>query len=392
MTMHAPNEPPIALADEWGQGRIWHDAVRFARDVLNPALAAATGFPREAWRLAAEFGCMGLPMPVADGGRGATASAYAETLEALGYACPDNGFLTALCAHVLSCMIPLAHRGSAEQKERFLRPLCDGRMIAGHAATEPDAGSDIFSLRTTATPTADGYVLNGDKIFSLSAPAADVFFVFATLDRDRRAGGITVFLVERDRPGLTIGTPRRTIGMRTALMGDLSLRECQVPAANRLGPEGSGSMIFQLAMRWERTLIVAPTAGMLRRLVEHCVAYARARQQFGRPIAQFQSISNRIADMQMRADLARLALRQAAAELDRGSRDMLAPSISKLFISEAALQSSLDAVRIHGGRGFMSDCEYGADIADSLGLTILSGTSDIQRQIICRQLGLRDDA
>jgi hypothetical protein len=261
-------------------------------------------------------------------------------------------------------------------------------MVGAHAATEAGAGSDVFSLRTRAVRDGGDYVLTGEKAFSLSAPVADLYLVFANVDPDCKPSGITAFLIERDTPGLTLTRVRRTVGLQTAPMGDLALTGCRVPAHNRLGDEGSGPFIFQLSMRWERTLIVAPEVGTMRRLVERCVQYARERVQFGRPIGQFQSVSNRIADMTVRLELSRLALRRAAEMLDAGVRDAIEPSIAKLYISEAALQTSIDALRIHGASGYMEDAEFGTDVRDALGMTILSGTSDIHRQIICRHLGL----
>jgi alkylation response protein AidB-like acyl-CoA dehydrogenase len=376
--------------DVHAESAAWDETVRFAREVLVPALkeTPAGVFPRDAWRLAAGHGIAGLPVDREHGGAGASAVESAERLEALGYACEDNGFLAGLCAHLLSCVVPIWKRGTPEQRERFLRPLCTGAMVGAHAATEPGAGSDIFSLETRAVRCGDEYILTGQKAFSLAAPVADVYLVFANLDPARTPSGLTTFLVERDTPGLTLTRTRRTVGLQTTPMGDLELNECRVPACNRLGAEGSGSMIFQLSMRWERTLIVAPEVGMMRRLVERSLRYARERVQFGKPIGQFQSVSNRIADMTVRLEMSRLALRRAAAVLDAGIRDAIEPSIAKLYISEAALQTSIDALRIHGARGYMDDAEFGTNVRDAVGMTILSGTTDIHRQIICRYLGL----
>jgi alkylation response protein AidB-like acyl-CoA dehydrogenase len=374
----------------WGEGAVWEETAAFCRDSLNPLLAgrAPEEFPRSAWKAAGEFALLGMPVGREYGGRGASAMEAAERLEALGYACEDNGFLAALCAHLLSCVIPVWLRGNDDQRERFLKPMCSGEMVAAHAATEPTAGSDIFALRTTARREGDDYVLDGQKAFSLSVPDAGVYIVFANLDPEFRPAGITGFLVERDRPGLSVTMVRRKIGLKTAGMGDLELAACRVPAANRLGAEGSGSLIFQLSMRWERTLIVAPQVGMMRRVLEKCVRRACERTQFGQPIGRFQSVANRIADMKVRLELSRLALMRAAELLAAGRRDAVEPSIAKLFISESALQTSIDALRIHGASGYMEDAEFGHDVDDALGMTILSGTSDIQRQIIARSLGL----
>jgi L-prolyl-PCP dehydrogenase len=362
----------------------------FARTELSSALFSGPdkSFPVNAWRLCGKRGIMGLPVSTEHGGCGFTALETAKCLEAIGYGCEDNGFITAICAHLLSCVVPLWQRGSAAQKEKYLPNLCNGEWVAGHVATEPTAGSDIFSMRTRAERRGDIYVINGDKAYCLSAPVADVYFVFANLAPDFSSNGITLFLVDRGTPGLELEHTVQKIGLKTATMGNLKLRNCQVPVTNRIGPEGSGTLIFHLAMRWERTLIIAPQVGTMRRTLEKAIAYARERHQFGQSIGKFQSVSNRLVDMKVRLELARLMLYHAAHVLDQGRRDSAEPSIAKLFLSEAALANHMDALRIHGAQGFTEDMEFGNDVTDTIGLTILSGTSDIQRQIIAKHLGL----
>lgn len=383
-----------AAAAEWGEGAIWQETVAFAQGRLAASLAAhregpaRDDFPRDAWRCLGELGLPGLPVPEAFGGRGASALETAERLEALGYGCADNGLLGALSAHLLSCVVPLWQRGTDAQRRRWLPGLCSGELIAAHAATEPLSGSDVFAMQTRAVRRGDVYVLNGTKAFSLNAPAADLFILFATIDPALKTRGITAFVIERGTPGLRVGAACRKVGLATAMMGDLTLEDVEVPLAHRLADEGAGAMVFQLSMRWERSLIVATLVGTMRRLLEQCVTRARTRQQFGQAIGEFQSVSNRVADMKMRVELGRLALQRTATLLARGVRDAVEPSIAKLYISEAALVTAIDAMRIHGAAGYMQEREFGADVADALGMTLLSGTTDIQRQIIARYLGL----
>lgn len=365
----------------------WDEVVGFVREELEP-FAAGDPISRDVWRRCGEFGLLGLPVPVEHRGRGLSALQSARCLEALGYACRHNGLMAAISAHLLSCVVPLWLRGSADQKQRYLGRLCSGEWMASHAATEPEAGSDIFSLRTRARREGDAYRLEGCKTLSLSAPQADLFVVFAHVSPEPAPEGVTAFLVERDTPGVSLARSIEMAGLRGATMGEIVLDGCRVPEANRLGPEGSGTLIFHLAMRWERSLFLASHVGSMRRVLEQAVQRAGERRQFGRPIGDFQSVSNRLADMKVRLELARLALHAAARSLDEGRRDAIEPSIAKLFITEAALQSYLDALRIQGGRGFTRETECADDLVDAIGTTLLSGTSDVQRQIIARHLGL----
>jgi len=287
-----------------------------------------------------------------------------------------------------SCVVPIWKFGTEEQKSSLLPRLCSGEWIAAHAATEPEAGSDIFSLTTRAVRKGNNYVLNGRKMFILNAPVADLVVVFATVDPEHGAEGITGFIVEKGKPGMAVTRVIDKMGLRNALMGEIVFTNCEIPAQNRLGSEGNGSLMFQHSMHWERTLILAPHVGTMRRVLEKCVQYARRRRQFGQSIGKFQSVSNRIADMHMRVECARLLLYHAADILQQKTRLAPEASMAKLFISEAAVETYLDAIRIHGALGYTEELEFGEDLQDAIGTTIFSGTSDIQRQLIARHLGL----
>lgn len=368
----------------------WDALVRFAQEELNDHLAEQewTGLTRRAWRRCGEYGALALPFPTEYGGHAADIRRTAVAMEALGYGCRDNGLLAAINAHLWSCVVPIWKSGTQEQKRHLLPRLCHGEWIAAHAATEPEAGSDIFSMTTRAERKGGRYVLNGHKKFILNAPVADVVVVFATVDPEQGAEGITTFFVEKGTRGMAVTRLINKLGLRNALMGEIVFTDCEIPAENRLGPEGKGSLIFHHGMQWERTLMLAPLVGTMRRILENCIQYARRRRQFGQSIGKFQSVSNRIAEMKMRVECARLLLYQAADCLQRGTRQSLEASMSKLFISEAAVETSLDAVRIHGALGYTEELEYGEDLRDAIGATVFSGTSDVQRQIIARYLGL----
>jgi alkylation response protein AidB-like acyl-CoA dehydrogenase len=259
-----------------------------------------------------------------------------------------------------------------------------------HGMSEPDSGSDAYSLRTRAERRDGGYVLNGSKMFVTNAPVADLAVIFATVDPSKGMWGVTGFLVERGTPGLTVSRDLQKMGLRTAPMGEVILEDCLVPEENRLGAEGIGTRIFNHSMEWERACILGSHVGAMERQLEECIRYARERYQFGQPVGKFQSVANRIADMKVRLETARLILYRIAWHATRniGQPAPMDAALAKLYISEAFVQSSLDAIRIHGGYGYMTEFEVERDLRDAIGGTLYSGTSDIQRNIIARLLGL----
>jgi hypothetical protein len=363
----------------------------FARRELTDNVAQRDrdgSFSRGGWQACANFGIPGLPIPPIYGGSGATMQATLASLEGLGTGSADNGLLFALNAQMWSLEVPLLRFGTPTQKQRYLPGLCAGTLIGGHAMTEPDSGSDAFGLRTRAEARADHYVLNGRKIFVTNAPVADVVLVFATLDPQLGLGGITGFLVDRDAPGLHLDRELDNMGLRTTPMGEFVLDECVVPAGQRLGKEGGGAAIFNVAMEWERAGILATSVGGMQRELSRCVEFARVRHQFSQPISKFPSVSARLADMQVRLSASRALLRQVGELIDSGKPAAMEATVTKLFISEAWVQSSLDAQQIYGAYGYMRENGIEREIRDALAARIFSGTSDLQRVIIARWLGL----
>lgn len=378
---------------EWTeqQQRYRDSVVRFAQRELNDDLVRRDGdheFSREAWNKCAAFGIQGLPVPEDLGGGGADALAIVVALEALGYGCGDNGLIFALNAQMWSCEIPILRFGTANQKRRYLPGLCNGSLIGVQAMTEPGSGSDAFSLTTSAERRGDGWVLNGSKIFITNAPVADLFVIFASTDRSQGFAGLSAFLVERDARGLTRGTPFNKMGLRTALMSELTLTNVEVAGDCLLGPAGAGMAIFNSSMDWERSFILASALGTMQRQLERSVARARQRQQFGQAIGKFQSVANRIVDMKVRFETGRLLLYRLAWLRTNGKPAALESAMVKLYLSECFVQSSLDAVQIHGAAGYMADTELERDVRDAIGSRIYSGTSEIQRTIVARGLGL----
>ena len=273
-------------------------------------------------------------------------------------------------------------------QQKYLPGLCSGELIGAHGMTEPDSGSDAYSLRTRAERCDGGYVLNGTKMFVTNAPVADLAVIFATVDPGRGLWGITAFLVERGTPGFDVSRDLHKMGLRTAPMAELILQDCYVPEENRLGPEGIGARIFNSSMEWERSCILAGHVGAMERQLETSIRYARERVQFSQPIGKFQSVANRIVDMKVRLETARLLLYKVAWLKKTGRPAVMEAALAKLYLSECFVASSLDAIRIHGGYGYMTEFEVERDLRDAVGGTLYSGTSDIQRTIIARLLGL----
>jgi alkylation response protein AidB-like acyl-CoA dehydrogenase len=378
---------------EWTdeQQAFYDSVVAFATRELNDDARARDErheFAREGWKKCAGFGVQGLPVPTEWGGGGADALTIARAMEALGYACTDNGLLFSLGAQMWSAEIPLVRFGNDAQKQRWLPGLCDGSVIGVQCMTEPGTGSDAFAMTTTAERRGDTFVLNGQKTFITNAPIADVFVVFATTDRSKGIGALCALIVERARAGVHVGAPFRKMGLRTSPMSEVTFDGCEVPAENLLGSVGSGMAIFNTSMDWERALILATAVGSMQRQLERSVAYAKERRQFGQPIGKFQAVSHKIVDMRVRLDAARLLLYQTAWKKSRGKSTAVEASIAKMFISEAYVHSSMDTLQIHGAYGYMEESELEREVRDAIGSRIYSGTTDIQRNIVASRMGL----
>jgi alkylation response protein AidB-like acyl-CoA dehydrogenase len=309
-------------------------------------------------------------------------------LEGLGRGSRNNGFSFALNAHLWGCVEPIAAFGSDEQKQVYLPRLANGEWIGALGASEREAGSDIFSLKTRAVKRDDAYVLSGGKMLITNAPVADVHIVLATVDPTRGAFGLTAFIVERGTPGLEVSGSIDKMGLSTAQMGELTLEDCVVPARNRLGSEGAGLAIFNHTMEWERGFIMSFAVGAMERQLEACIAYARARQQFGQPIAQFQAVADRLVDMRVRWETSRLMLYRFAWLKQEQRAAQAEAAMTKLAISEAWVRSCEDAMRLYGGYGFLTETGVERELRDALGSLSYSGTAEMQRRVMARWMKL----
>jgi alkylation response protein AidB-like acyl-CoA dehydrogenase len=368
------------------------DSVRqFAERGLNQDLLERDRegvFRRDLWQECAAFGIHGLPIPEEYGGSGAEALTTMLAMEALGYGCRDQGLLFSIHAHMWSVEMPILAFGTDRQKQLLLPKLVNGSWVGAHGMSEPESGSDAFGLRTTAVRRGDRYVINGSKTFVTNAPEADLFLAFATVDRRKGMWGVTAFLIERATKGLSVSKKIEKMGLTTSPMAEVIFEDCEVPAENVLGRVGQGATIFNHSMGWERSCILASTVGAMERQLEACIRYVKSRRQFGKPIGNFQLVSSKIADMKVRLETSRLLLYRAAWAQSQGGMTALEAAMAKLYISDAAVQSALDAIQVHGGYGYMKEFEIERDLRDVLGGKLYSGTSEIQRLIIARHLGL----
>ena len=367
------------------------EALKFAQRELNENVFERDKdgiFSREAWKKCGSYGIQGLPIPPAYGGSGLNPTSIVLILEGLGYGCRDYGLLFSLCAHMFAVEIPILRFGTESQKTNYLPKLSTGEWIGAHAITEPDSGSDAMAMSCKAERHDNHYILNGRKTFVTNAPHADIFLVFATINKSLGYHGITAFLVEREFEGFQIESNLDKMGLRTSPMADIILEKCKVPIENRLGEEGKGAQIFSFAMDWERALILSPQLGEMERQIDDCIKYAKLRLQFGRKISSFQAVSNKIVDMKVSLEASRLLVYKTAWLLEQNEQSSLMAAIAKLLTSESAVKVNLDAIQIHGGYGYMSEFEIERGLRDAVASTVYSGTSEMQRVLIATLLRL----
>jgi alkylation response protein AidB-like acyl-CoA dehydrogenase len=342
---------------------------------------------RAAWAACGRFGLLGMHIDEAFGGGGTSVKAAVRAMEALGEHCDDAAFAFAVDVSLFSHASTLAACASEAQKHRYLRPLCTGERICAYAVSEENAGSDVYALRTTAKAVDGGYVLSGMKSYVSLGPLADFAIVFASTDPAKRQWGLSAFIVELDSPGVRVA-PMSKAGLATVPMGTISFEECFVPAEQLLGAPGSGAAIFEESQISERSFVLASQVGVMRRQLAEALRYARSREQFGHPVSHFQSVSNRLADMRLRIETAHLLLAHVAELRDAGKPIRLESALVKLHVSESFFASSVDAVRIHAGKGYTGDAPAFTNLRDSVGSLLLGGTNDIQRNIIARLLNV----
>ncbi len=341
------------------------------------------------WRACAERVIHGLLDDPGYGGGGADQITTLLTLEGLGHGCPDNGLTFAIVSQIFSTQIAIERFGTDEQRRTWLPRLCDGSAYGAFAITELESGSDAHSLAATAERRDDGsYVLNGRKAHITLGSRADVVVVFASTNPDVGRWGLSAFVVPIDTPGVELEGNREKMGMRTTPFGNIAFHDAVVPESALMGREGAGASIFTATLEAERGFVFVTQIGMMERQLDASIEYARTRTQGGQTIGSHQAVSHRIADMKQRHEAARLFMYKTALELIWEEPATLSAALAKLVASEAALASGIDAVLTHGAVGYVSEHEVERDLRDAVGGLIYSGTSDIQRNIVARLLGV----
>jgi len=358
----------------------------FATDKLAPVadeLDQAQEFPMDSFKMMAELGLVGMALPAQYGGGGASFVSLAVAMEEIARACASTCDI--LNAHQMLCAQPIALYGSEEQKKRFLSPLATGEKIGSFAVTEPEAGSDIGNIQTTAVRDGDHYILNGAKIFITNGDVCDIVVVFARIPQLEKRG-MTAFIVEKDTPGFTKGKKFHKLGMRAGTAAELIFEDCRLPAANRLGEEGQGMKIALVTIDYGRIGIAAQGIGLAQAVLDKTVDYAKERVQFGVPIGQNQAIAWMLADIAVQLEGARLLNYQTAYLADQGAPFGKQAAMAKLSAGELAMRAATQGIQIFGGYGYMMDSPMQRYFRDAKLIEIYEGTSEVQRMVISRAL------
>jgi alkylation response protein AidB-like acyl-CoA dehydrogenase len=369
------------------QRMVQETARAFARRQLLPNAAARDRegrFPKEALAELGRLGLMGMLVPEEWGGAGADHVAYALALAEI--AAGDGACSTIMSVHSSVGCMPILKFGSAEQKERFLRPMARGEMLAAFCLTEPQAGSDAAALRTRARRDGNHWVLNGTKQFITSGSTADVALVFAVTDPAKGKKGISAFIVPTRTPGWTVARLEKKLGQNASDTAQIVLDEVRLTPDLMLGEEGAGYRIALANLEGGRIGIAAQSVGMARAAHEAALAYAKERETFGKKIIEHQAVAFRLADMATRIEAATQLMLHAAALRDAGAPCLKEASMAKLFASEIAERVCSDAIQIHGGYGYLADFPVERIYRDVRVCQIYEGTSDVQRLVIARAL------
>ena len=345
-------------------------------------------FPWDNIRGLAHLGLFGLTIDEEYGGSGGTTRQLAVAVEEIARGCAATS--VAYIAHLSLCTQFIHAFGTTGQKRRFVPPLAKGEAIGAFALTEPGSGSDAGALRTMSTKTDGHYVLNGSKAFITNAPEASTFVVMATQNRDLRTRGIDALIIEGGSKGISINPQHGKMGVRASSTAEVVFENCAVPQENRLGEEGTGFRQAMEVLNSSRISIAAQSVGIAQAAYEAAVSYAKRREAFGQPIADFQAIQWMIADMATNIDAARLLVLRAATLRDRDLPFVTEASMAKLFGSRVAVESADKALQIHGGTGYFAPTPVERYYRDAKVTEIYEGSSEIQRLIIARSI-LRED-
>ncbi|WP_102867173.1 acyl-CoA dehydrogenase family protein [Pseudovibrio exalbescens] len=362
-------------------------ALRKLDPSINEGTPSEREFPRTKWQAISETGFFHAAVDEAftlnDRLKG-----MLSLCETLGEVSQDAGLNFSVATHLASTISALEQFGSHDLKDRYLSDLAAGRLIGAHAISEPDAGSDAVAMQASAVRQGDEYILNGHKAFVTNGPIADMIVVYAKTS-DTKAGGISAFLVPTASEGVKIGPTMEKVGLISSPLSELTLSECRIPATNLIGREGAGFLILSYVMKREILYSFMMNVGEMKRRVDRCVRYANTREQFGTSIGAFQSVANKIVEMKMRYEMSRNWIRHVAEKVSQNKDVTTDVAIAKVYVSESALSTAIDAVHVFGGYGFLAENGLGAEVCNALAGPIYSGTNDIQRSRIAAMMGIR---
>ncbi len=364
--------------------RMIQDMARnFAQKEVLPIAAELdeTGrYPKELVKQMTELGLMGVAVPEEYGGAGMDNICYAIAMEEIARACAS----TAVIMSVNNSLVcdPLLKFGTEEQKKKYLVPLASGKKLGCFGLTEPGAGSDAGSQKTTAARNGDHYLVNGTKNFITNAPEADICILFTMTDKEKKHKGITAFILDMKSKGVSVGKPEHKMGIKASPTASIILEDVKIPAENRLANEGDGFKVAMHTLDGGRIGIAAQAIGIARASMEDALAYAKERKQFGQAIAEFQAIQWMLADMATEIDAARLLIYRAAWLKDRKAKHSKESAMAKLYASETAMRAGVKGIQIHGGYGYIKEYPAERHFRDAKITEIYEGTSEIQRLVI----------
>jgi butyryl-CoA dehydrogenase len=358
-----------------------------AREVILPTAAErdkTKEFPADIIKKMGELGLMGMSIPSEYNGAGVDTVSYSLAVQEIGYACASTAVIMSVHNSV-SCG-PIYRFGSDFLKENYLKSLAAGEKLGCFALTEPGAGSDPASQKSTAKRDGNKYILNGTKAWITSGKNSDVVVATAYTDRSKRHRGISAFVLEKGMPGFNVGPEEDKMGQRASDCTSLMFEDCEVPVESLLGDEGDGFIIAMTALDEGRIGIASMSVGIAQACLDASISYAKEREQFGTPISKFQGIRWMIADMGVQTEASRLLTLNAAAMKDRGERFTAAASMAKLFASETANRVAYQAVQVHGGYGYSTEYPVERYYRDARVTTIYEGTSEVQRIVIANNI------
>ena len=360
---------------------------QFVEKELNPIADAVdrnNDFPHHLWQTMGDLGLLGITVDERYGGTAMGYLAHIIVLEEISRASASVGL--SYGAHSNLCLNQIQRNGSESQREKYLPDLCSGKKVGALAMSEPNAGSDVVSMKLRADLKGDHYVLNGNKMWITNGPDADTYVIYAKTAPDAGSRGITAFIVERDFPGFTQGKKLDKLGMRGSNTAELIFTDCPVPVENVLGEVNSGVAVLMSGLDYERAVLSAGPVGIMQACLDSVVPYVHERKQFDQPIGEFQLIQGKLADMYASTAACRAYLYEVGRALDRGEDSRKDAAAVILYTAEAATKAALDAIQVLGGNGYTMDYPTGRLLRDAKLYEIGAGTSEVRRMLIGREI------